>query len=68
MNEIHKATYTLTDRGISYPDQNKEVTVKKGETVKIALQSLLNKYRRAMNLTPKFKVEVTASQLVGYGK
>jgi hypothetical protein len=68
MNEIYNATYTLKDRGVSYPNQNKEVTVKKGETVKAALQSQLNKYRRAMNLTPKFEVEVIASQLVGYGK
>ena len=68
MNEIHKATYTLTDRGISYPNQNKEVTVKKGEPIKNALQSLLKKYRRAMNLTPNFEIQITASQLVGYGK
>jgi uncharacterized membrane protein len=66
MKEIYKVEFTIIDKGETYQDQTKEVTVKKGETVKSALQSVLKKYRYAMNLTTKFQFEITTSKLVGY--
>ncbi|MEI6555626.1 MAG: hypothetical protein WCL70_08570 [Paludibacter sp.] len=66
MKELHEVRYTITDKGATYPDQKKEVILKKGDTVKTALERELKKYRRALSLSTKFEFKIIVSQLVGY--
>ncbi|MEI8087245.1 MAG: hypothetical protein WCG93_13635 [Paludibacter sp.] len=66
MNPLHEVRYTITDKGITYPEKTQEVILKSGDTAKTALERELKKYRRAMCLSTKFEFKIIVSQLVGY--
>lgn len=66
MDCLYKMRYAITDRGITYPEREEEISVKPGKTKEQALKKHLNKYRHAQCLSTKFTVQLIGYIHVGY--
>jgi hypothetical protein len=66
MKDLFKVNYVISDRGIDYPEKEEEVPVPKGSSPKIEIKRNLSKYRRAMELTPKFDVKIISQSHCGW--
>lgn len=66
MNDIFEVEYQIVDRGTTYPNGKREVTVKPGSDILGALKKELNKDRHSMDLSAKFQVAVIRKEHVGW--
>ena len=68
MKDVFMVKYQITDKGIEFPEKEEEIIISKGSNILDELKKMLNKYRYAMDLTPKFTVKLISSYHNGYCK
>lgn len=68
MKKVYKINYVVTNKGVPYPDQTMEVSLKEKETPEQALNREVKKYKRAFDLSSGYKIEITKQEFIGYSK
>lgn len=62
LHNNYKVDYQIIDRGAEMPIKTEEVSVPKGQTLYDFLRQKINKYRIAMDLTTKWKLQIVDYQ------
>lgn len=62
---IYEVKFKVTDRGNSY-EQKREVVATNQMYIPEELHAYYHKYRRSMDLSTKFQLEILGHQLIGW--